>query len=83
MIQDKIGKKDFYEAFKDLMNRYGFVDWAVACRKVDSTMDSFWEAGTGGNPISDRERANMLYAEMGRLQLSVMLCTTPKHKLSA
>jgi hypothetical protein len=81
MTADRVGKRDFYEAFKDLMNSYGFVDWAVACRKVDSNMDSFWEAGTGQNPISDRERANMLYAEMGRLQLSVMLCTTPKHKL--
>ena len=77
---DKTGKQDFYEAFQTLMERYGFVDWAVVCRKVDSDTDSFWEAGTGESIVGDRERTDVLYAEMDRLKLSMILRTTPKSK---
>jgi len=78
MARAVVGTQPFHEAFTNLMERYGYVDWAVVVRKVDSDMDAFWEAGTGKSVVGDRERADVLYAEIGRLQATIIAATTPK-----
>jgi len=74
-------KKTFVSAFSDLMDRYNIVDWGFVGRKVDSEIDSFWEAGTGKDPVGDRERVNVLHSEMERLQFDMICRTTPKRQV--
>lgn len=74
-------KKSFYQEFTDLVERHKFVDWAFVGRTVDSNMDSFWDAGTGKDVVADRERIDVLSAEMDRLRLSMLLRTTPAKKV--
>ena len=70
-------KRTFGQALDDLMDSYGRVDYAVVAKTVDGHIDATWMAGTGNDPISDRERANVLHAEMERLQMDLMIRTMP------
>ncbi len=70
-------RKAFIQALDDLMEAYGIADYAVVARTVTGDLDCTWVAGTGKDTISDRERSNVLYAEMARLQLDLLARTMP------
>lgn len=72
-----VKKRPFQEALDDLMERYDIVDYAFVGRTIMGEVESCWVAGTGKDIVSDRERANMLHSEMERLQVDLIVRTTP------
>lgn len=76
-------KKPFADAFNDMMELYGVADFAFVGRKVDGEIDGFWVAGIGNDVIGDRERADVLYAEMNRLSVDMLVRTTPRNRSEA
>lgn len=61
-----------------VLEKHGYVDYAVVVRSVDSITRGFWVAGDGENPSGDRERAGQLYFEMGVMQASLLEHFSPK-----
>lgn len=76
-MKDTKKKRAFGLALDDLMETYGMVDYAVVAKTVTGRIDATWIAGMGDDSISDRERADVLYSEMERLQMDILLRTMP------
>lgn len=72
-MDDKPSNKPaFFAALEQLMEAHHIADYAVVARAVDGETKSVWIAGVGNNIVSDRERAMVLYGEMGILQQSIL-----------
>lgn len=72
-MDDKPSKKPaFFAALEQLMETHDIADYAVVARAVDGETKSVWIAGVGNNIVSDRERAMVLYGEMGILKQSIL-----------
>lgn len=63
----------FEQAVEALLQRYGFVDWAVVVRRPDNETRAWWVAGDEKDQAADRARAMVLFGEMGALQDTILL----------
>lgn len=71
-------KFSFEQEMEAVLEKHGYVDWAVAVRSVDGVTRSFWSAGDGENPSSDVDRGMLLFGFLGRLQGSILDYFRPK-----
>lgn len=68
----------FERAVEQLIEKYGYADWAVVVRSDAPLTLGWYVAGDGKDTALDRERAMVLYGELAALQ--DLILTTQKRR---
>lgn len=68
----KKSKSNVIQSIQNLMDQYGMSDWAFYCRTEDGVAFGSWECGQGKNDLDKREKLDILYSNLERLQKSII-----------